>query len=214
VSVTGPKIASGRAADLFDHGPGKVLRRYRWDIDSEREAAVMRHARAHGYPAPEVFSAAGRDMVLERIEGPTMLAAMTRAPWRIGPLARLLADLQARLHQIGFEGGALLHLDLHPDNVLLAPGGPVVIDWANARGGDPAVDVATTWVILETSVVPGPAPVRALARFGRGRFLDAYLASVDRAAAGARVPEVARTRLADNPRLRPEERPALERPAR
>ena len=26
------------------------------------------------------------------------------------------------------SGGSLLHLDLHPDNVVLADGGPVVID--------------------------------------------------------------------------------------
>jgi aminoglycoside phosphotransferase (APT) family kinase protein len=50
--------------------------------------------------------------------------------------------------------------------VLLARGGPVVIDWTNAHAGDPDADVAMTWVILETSAgLPG----RLLARLFRSR---------------------------------------------
>jgi aminoglycoside phosphotransferase (APT) family kinase protein len=56
-----------------------------------------------------------------------------------------------RLHEVPFEGEWLLHLDLHSDNVLLSRRGPVVIDWTNARAGDPALDVALTWVIGATS---------------------------------------------------------------
>ena len=65
--------------------------------------------------------------------------------------ARSLAELHHRLHEIPFEGERLLHLDFHPDNVLLSQRGPVVIDWTNARAGDPAFDVAMTWVICATS---------------------------------------------------------------
>jgi aminoglycoside phosphotransferase (APT) family kinase protein len=35
--------------------------------------------------------------------------------------------------------------------VILSPNGPVVVDWTNARRGDPALDVALTWVICATS---------------------------------------------------------------
>ena len=42
-------------------------------------------------------------------------------------------------------------MDFHPENVILSPSGPVVIDWANARAGEPALDVAMTWVICATS---------------------------------------------------------------
>ena len=45
----------------------------------------------------------------------------------------------------------LIHVDFHPDNVLLSERGPVVIDWANSRSGKPAFDVAMTWVIVATS---------------------------------------------------------------
>ena len=206
-------LASGRAADIYASGPGRVLKRYRWDIDVEREAAAMRHARAHGYPAPEVFEAGGTDLVIERVDGPTMMADVARRPWRLGAHARLLADLHERLHAISAHDGpgSLLHLDLHPDNVLLSPRGPRVIDWANARGGEPALDVAVSWVILATSAVPGGALTRALGAVGRRAFLDAFLEHAGREDAEPLLPEVARTRLATNPRLHARERPALER---
>jgi aminoglycoside phosphotransferase (APT) family kinase protein len=44
----------------------------------------------------------------------------------------------------------LLHLDLHPLNVLVSEDGVVtgVLDWCNAGGGDPVLDQARTWTIL------------------------------------------------------------------
>jgi Phosphotransferase enzyme family len=44
----------------------------------------------------------------------------------------------------------LLHLDLHPFNVLVDDNGKPtgVIDWANAAGGDPELDRARTWSLL------------------------------------------------------------------
>ena len=44
----------------------------------------------------------------------------------------------------------LLHLDLHPFNVLVDDDGEPtgVIDWANAAGGDPELDRARTWSLL------------------------------------------------------------------
>jgi aminoglycoside phosphotransferase (APT) family kinase protein len=49
------------------------------------------------------------------------------------------------------RGGGLVHLDLHPGNVVLTASGPMVIDWPNAARGDGLADVAYTWVILTTS---------------------------------------------------------------
>jgi Phosphotransferase enzyme family len=44
----------------------------------------------------------------------------------------------------------VLHLDLHPLNILAGAGGEVtgVLDWANAAAGDPDLDRARTWTIL------------------------------------------------------------------
>lgn len=151
-------IAQGRASDVFDAGPGRVLRRYRTPgADAVAEAEVMRYAARAGYPVPAVYDAAGPDLVLERIDGPTVLEALGSRPWRARSYARLLADLHTRLGRIPAPPGLrqpmgpgtdLLHLDLHPGNVILSPGGPVVIDWTNASAGPAAADVADTWLIL------------------------------------------------------------------
>jgi aminoglycoside phosphotransferase (APT) family kinase protein len=220
--MSGELLARGRAADVFEAGPGRVLRRYREGEggDVAAEAAAMEHARSHGFPVPRVWDAHDRDLVLERIDGPTMMADLARRPWRVGSHGRTLAQLHRRLHAIPAppglrapvgEGDRLLHFDLHPENVLLGPGGPVVIDWSNASRGDPADDVALTWVILTTSEIPGPAPFRMLARAGRGLLVDAFLSGgVDKEAARERLPAIAGYRLAHDPHLQANERRALE----
>jgi streptomycin 6-kinase len=148
-------IAAGRASEILDLGSGRVLRRFKAGGDPEREAVIMTHARAHGFPVPEVLEVLDDALVLERVEGPSMLRVLRRHPWQVGRHARTLAELHSRLHEIPFEGERLLHVDLHPDNVLVSPAGPVVIDWTNARAGDPLFDVAMTWVICTTSGGPG-----------------------------------------------------------
>jgi len=72
----GPKIAEGRDSEIFEHGPGRVLRRARDGRSLVREAEVMRHVRANDYPAPGVFDAGEGWVVMERVEGGDMLAAM------------------------------------------------------------------------------------------------------------------------------------------
>ena len=52
----------------------------------------------------------------------------------------------------------MLHLDLHPLNVLMGPDGPVVIDWTNARPGPPGLDVAMTALILAGVSLTGEVP--------------------------------------------------------
>ena len=205
---------------MFDAGPGRVLRRYREGEggDVELEAAVMEHARSHGYPVPEVHDANGRDLVLERVDGQTMMADLARRPWLVGRHGKTLAALHRRLHEIPAPAGlrshlgrgeSLTHFDLHPENVLLSPNGPVVIDWSNAARGEPADDVAFTWVILATSTVPGPLPFRVVAKAGRDLLVNAFLAGIDADAARERLGTAARLRLETDPHLLESERKAL-----
>jgi streptomycin 6-kinase len=200
-------IASGRASEILDLGDGRVLRRFKGVGDPEGEALVMRHAASYGYPVPRVLEVRLDALVLERIEGPTMLAELRRRPWRMPRHAALLAHLHNRLHEIvapatlreAGAGDRLLHLDLHPDNVLLSPSGPVVIDWTNARRGDPALDVALTWVIGATSGGP------------QGRlFLRWFLPRFDRDELRRALPAAAERRLAD-PNVTDRERQAVRR---
>src|SRR5437588_10047933 len=97
-------IASGRAADVYAYGDGLVLRRYRTPYDCLYEAAVMQHVRSHGYPAPEVVEVSGGDMVMERVNGPTMLTAMSTRPWKLRAYAATLARLLHELHDIPAPG--------------------------------------------------------------------------------------------------------------
>jgi aminoglycoside phosphotransferase (APT) family kinase protein len=70
--------------------------------------------------------------------------------------------LRERLLALQREPDGLLHLDYHPLNVM-AVGNRIsgVLDWTNARAGDPRADLARTVSILRlapsTTDVPGPA---------------------------------------------------------
>ena len=166
-------IAAGRASEVFDLGDGTVLRRFKSGGHPEREALVMRHARSYGYPVPEVLAIADDALVLEKIEGPTMWQVAADQPSTVEAQAVLLAQLHRDLHKIDApdglaavaEGDCLLHLDLHPMNVILSPKGPVVIDWTNARRGEPMFDVAVTWVIAATSTGLGKTGRSLIRRF-------------------------------------------------
>ena len=145
----GPLLASGRDSDIFEYGPRRVLRRSREGRSMVEEARIMEYVRVQGFSVPvvEEVSGDGRNMVLERIEGPDMLAMMRNRPWTIPRLGRVLADLHRELHELKTpdwladapvgRGVGLLHLDLHPLNVMMSPRGPIVIDWARACRGDP-----------------------------------------------------------------------------
>ncbi|MGW4155613.1 phosphotransferase [Micromonospora chersina] len=170
-------LASGRTADVYALDGDRVLRRYRAGGDVRGEAAVMRHLHAAGYPVPRVHHADGRDLVLERVPGPTLLDAFLAGQVGLRAAARLLADLHARLHALPALRSTdpalrILHLDLHPQNVILAPAGPVVIDWTNAAEGSPALDRAITALILAEVAVDRSLPLSAAA----SGLLSAYVA--------------------------------------
>jgi len=190
-------LAKGRAADVYDLGDGTVLRRYRFDFDTAGEADFMRRLDAAGVPVPRVVSATGSDLVMEKVEGPTMLEDLARRPWRLWAHADLLAALMRQVHAVPAEGGQILHGDLHPQNVILSPRGPVIIDWTGARVGDWADDAAMTWLIVRTSVPDGGRWQRILASAGQAEFARRFLTHFDEAAVRAKLPQIADLRLQD-----------------
>jgi len=215
----GRLIGTGRDADVYDLGDGRVLRRYKDGRLGrvEREALVMRHLSTLGYPVPEVFDAGGSDLVMSRLDGHTMLTDLERHPWRHGRHARLWADLHRRLatipvgdlaeHGVPVRFGdpeTVLHLDFHPDNIMLTPEGPVVFDWTNAALGPAAADVAESWIVGATSSLDGGIVIATIARLIRNRLMDGFVDACGRADAIAMVPTVAEYRLADR-NVRPEE---------
>ncbi|MFB7513251.1 phosphotransferase [Streptomyces sp. NPDC056144] len=210
-------IARGRDADVYAVDESRVLRRYRDGRRTGHEAPLMAFLQAAGYPVPKVYEATGTDLVMERLHGPTLMEAVERAPWRVGAFGRTLGALHDRLHAIAAPGwlpkrfsretgDRVLHLDLHPGNVMLTDRGPVVIDWCNAAAGDPAADLAMTVVTVGGADVPGLA-----ARLGRGLLLRG-VRSGSRTDPSVRLREVARHKLAD-PNLTPAEAAWLRRRA-
>jgi aminoglycoside phosphotransferase (APT) family kinase protein len=159
----------------------------------------MRHAAAHGFPVPRVDEVRTGALVLEYVDGPTMLEDIER----LDAHAALLARLHAQLHEIEAPAelghGRLLHMDFHPGNVILSPRGPVVVDWAIARPGEPALDVAMTWVLCATSG----------GELGR-RFARSFLPHFDETEVRAALPAAAGLRIAD-PNVTDEEREAVRR---
>ncbi|MBT0993855.1 phosphotransferase [Cellulomonas sp. DKR-3] len=162
----GPLLTSGSRADVYVLDDDTVLRRYRDGQDAAREVEILRHVVAQGFPAPAVYAAQGPDLVMERLHGPTLLQALAAGEVGLAEGAQLLVDLHDQLHAIaapgaapGADGLVVLHLDLHPGNVILTEQrGPAVVDWANARAGAATLDVAVTALVLaEVAVDAGGA---------------------------------------------------------
>jgi tRNA A-37 threonylcarbamoyl transferase component Bud32 len=189
-----------------------VLRRYRRRDVPAGEVAVMRYVRERGYPAPEIVRVDGADLVLERATGSTMRVDLARKPWTLLHHAGLLAELHRRLHRIAAPewlpaigpGGAVIHLDLHPENVLIHGNGALVIDWANARAGHWADDVAQTVVILSAADLPRATMLALRA------FVAVYLAGFDRAVVREHLPAAIERRMAD-PNMTAHERKLIHR---
>ena len=73
------------------------------------------------------------------------------------------------------DGDRLCHGDFHPDNVLMTPRGPIIIDWMTATRGDPLGDVARTVLLMTVGEPPTGILIRLLTRLMRGRMRAAYI---------------------------------------
>jgi Ser/Thr protein kinase RdoA (MazF antagonist) len=173
----GPLLTVGSTADIFLLDDHRVLRRYRRQHDLSREVATMRHLAAHGFPVPLVHSAEGLDLVMERVHGPTLLQGLVAEEISLPDGAALLADLHRRLHAVPPPGGAdgvVVHLELHPGNVVLSEThGPVLLDWSRARTGPADLDLAVTGVIIAEVAVDEDTEYTRAARAFLAAFLSA-----------------------------------------
>ena len=181
----------------------------------------MSYLAGHGYPVPRVedVRADGSELVMERIAGPTMLQVLSRRPWTLGDNAALLATLHQRLHAIAAPdwlppfpagGEGIVHLDLHPLNVILSPRGPVLIDWTNVARGAGAIDVALTWLLMTAAELPGSGLQAMVGRMVRTIFVRSFLARFDLAPVRAALPAGAAWKARDR-NMRPAEGAAMQR---
>jgi serine/threonine protein kinase len=206
VNPIGRKLAEGRDSEIFEHGPDKVLRVPRDRRSLVAEAEIMQYVRGHGYPCPEVYDAGDGFLVMDRLDGPTMIDSIGKPPFPLRRSGHLLAELHERLHQIPappglaqgpLAGDRLVHRDLHPLNVMMTSAGPIVIDWSNASAGDPAFDVADAWILLACGSPPTGGIDRFIVPIGRRILLRAFLSGVDIAAARQAIPVAVEHRLTD-----------------
>ena len=147
----GPLLGSGRTADVYTLDGTWVLRRYRDGIDTTGELAVMSYLAASGFPVPRIGPPADdalpTDLVVQRLTGPTLAEALLAGTVTEDEGADLLVRLLHELHAIPARlsqdpEDRVLHLDLHPENVILSPEGARVIGWLTAREGPPALDLS------------------------------------------------------------------------
>jgi aminoglycoside phosphotransferase (APT) family kinase protein len=172
----------------------------------EDEATIMERARTNGYPVPRVHEVTGTDLVMDRVDGPTMVEEMARRPWALRRYARTLAHLHHQLHDIPApegldaplgDGAVIVHLDLHPLNVIMSPQGPIVIDWTNAARGDANADVAMTWLLIMSGEPDEGLVTKLMARLGRSLFARPFVAQFMRKDVMAHLDAVAAYKLVD-----------------
>ena len=217
----GELLASGRDGDIFEFGPGLVLRRTRDGRSVEREARTLEYVAAHGYPVPRVeeVRAGGTELVMERLDGPMMMDAIMKHPRSFFAHTRVLADLHDQLHAIPApewlppvdeDGDRVVHLDLHPMNVMMTTRGPVVIDWPNARRGNPLTDVGFTYVLLTCPDMPAPSIVRKLVQPARVVMARSFAKRYRGAALPAAIAHAAQLKHEDK-NMSPRERTNIRR---
>ncbi|PZC42286.1 MAG: putative kinase, aminoglycoside phosphotransferase (APT) family [Chloroflexi bacterium] len=73
-------------------------------------------------------------------------------------------------------GDRLCHWDFHQDNIIISPGGPVIIDWITAQHGNPIADFGRTTMLLEIGELPSRMGRwhRLLAGRLRVHFMEVY----------------------------------------
>lgn len=143
------------------------------DLDvtlAERRAALARLERLRSFDHPHVvplIDAVPLDghrtaLVTEALEGPTVGAVLAvRRALRAGEVVTLVVPLAGALRSLHEHG--LVHADVAPENVVLAPGGrPVLVDLASI-----VLPAGGTRGFADTRTVGTPrGDVRALARLG------------------------------------------------
>ena len=158
----------GRRGLLFEQleGPTLLEQMLRALPDQWAEYARLLgdlHVELHGHRLPQLPSQRAR--LLDRLERGGL-------PDDVRDAAR------RRLDQLP-DGDALCHGDFHPINVLIAPTGPVVLDWMDATAGQPIADVARTLLLIRHAGHPiGPREgTEAMTQQARDAFMKAYLAT-------------------------------------
>jgi uncharacterized protein (TIGR02172 family) len=101
----GALIGAGRTADVYAWGEDRILKLFQdWMPEAavKEEFNITRLVRETGLPVPsadELVEIDGRPgIIFERLYGPSMLRVIEKQPLKSISMARLLAELHARMH--------------------------------------------------------------------------------------------------------------------
>ncbi len=122
-------------------------------VEQVREAIAVMHARPVDLPGGEILpdERGGWGLVAE---DPSLFLSLglASAAWLESALPTLVVAGSA----CPFDGEALTHFDLRSDNICITPSGPKFVDWAEARRGNPALDLGFWLPSLEFEGGPPP----------------------------------------------------------
>jgi thiamine kinase-like enzyme len=163
----------GRPGIVYERidGPSLVGKIERFPFRLREHAALL--ARLHASIHTHTYSPAPADapkqkkILAQQIQSAEVLPAAVR-----GAVLDLLDALPG--------GDTLCHNDFHPLNVLMGPGGAVIIDWESASLGNPCADVARTTLTVALGRPPEGFPnpwVKKVSEWYLRAFTAAYLAS-------------------------------------
>ncbi len=159
----------------------------------------MRHASRGGFPAPQVYDADGPDILMERLDGPSLFqdAAATRAGSPITAHSSPTCSRSCRPYAPpagsprSASAATCSTWTCTPTTSCSPATAPRVIDWATAGRGASAADIAATWLALASGYVDPPL------RRSRDLMLAAFLDRVDREAARPYLTVMAERRRTD-----------------
>jgi aminoglycoside phosphotransferase (APT) family kinase protein len=109
----------------------------------------------------------------------TLPAQLDRLTSKIRRSAATIDRSLIRALELIPEGDApprLCHGDLHPSNVILTDGGPMLVDWFDASRGDRVADVARSSLTLLADDAHAPSHLPGADEATLRRLTDAYLA--------------------------------------
>lgn len=139
------------------------ISRKMWSVRAEGKRMARLHRHIHQQGVSNKLPSQ-KQLLSERMEQTQLLTTEEKR--------RLIKGLQSLR-----EDNKLCHGDFHPDNIILGAEKEWVIDWMTGMAGNPAGDVARTYLLLKCGTMPQGTPkvVVAIVALIRRQLLKAYM---------------------------------------